>query len=101
MKHMALVLHFHFWPWEANKQAVTDKLVFTTHNEEAGNEKLRPVSCEVRAISSGPDQVTQIGWHMATSLIILTAFKICKNVNACQLHGEVSRKMWVSTKAGN
>lgn len=82
-----------------NKDAVREKLVFTTHTpEEAGNEKHDMQLCEkmgyfcglsideVRALTGIEDD------QFNHSLAALRFAKLANGVS--QLHGEVSRKMW-------
>ncbi len=82
-----------------NKQAVKDRLVFTTHTpEEAGNEKHDIDLCDKMGYFCGLplEDVRQLTGmdsdQFDHSLVALRFAKIANGVS--QLHGEVSRRMW-------
>lgn len=90
---------FHLYKKLGSKEAVKEKLVFTTHTpEEAGNEKHDIYLCEQMGYFNGIplDEVREIT-GMDGDLInhSLVALRFAKRANGVsKLHGEVSRKMW-------
>ena len=90
---------FYLYNKYGNKEAVKQKLVFTTHTpEEAGNEKHDIHLCERMSYFCGMSlervrEVTGITGDMFDhSLAALRFAKLANGVS--QLHGEVSRQMW-------
>ncbi|MBK6478037.1 MAG: alpha-glucan family phosphorylase [Saprospiraceae bacterium] len=90
---------FHLYKKLGSKEAVKEKLVFTTHTpEEAGNEKHDIYLCEQMGYFNGIplDEVREItgmdGDLLNHSLVALRFAKRANGVS--KLHGEVSRKMW-------
>ena len=95
----AISAAFYLYKKWGSKQAVKEKLVFTTHTpEEAGNEKHDIYLCEKMSYFCGIplDEVrslTDIKDDLFNhSLAALRFAKFSNGVS--QLHGEVSRKMW-------
>lgn len=95
----AISAAFYLYKKWGSKQAVKEKLVFTTHTpEEAGNEKHDIYLCEKMSYFCGIplDEVrslTDINDDLFNhSLAALRFAKFSNGVS--QLHGEVSRKMW-------
>lgn len=90
---------FYLYNKFGNKEAVKQKLVFTTHTpEEAGNEKHDIHLCDRMSYFCGMSlervrEVTGITGDMFDhSLAALRFAKLANGVS--QLHGEVSRQMW-------
>ena len=90
---------FYLYQKLGSKEAVKQKLVFTTHTpEEAGNEKHDIHLCERMSYFCGMSlervrEVTGItGDQFDHSLAALRLAKMANGVS--QLHGEVSRQMW-------
>ena len=90
---------FYLYKKFGNKEAVRDRLVFTTHTpEEAGNEKHDIHLCEKMSYFCGMklDEVRKLtgmeGDLFNHSLAALRFAKLANGVS--QLHGEVSRKLW-------
>jgi len=90
---------FYLYNKFGNKEAVKQKLVFTTHTpEEAGNEKHDIHLCERMSYFCGMSlervrEVTGItGDQFDHSLAALRFAKLANGVS--QLHGDVSRQMW-------
>lgn len=90
---------FYLYNKYGNKEAVKQKLVFTTHTpEEAGNEKHDIHLCERMSYFCGMSlervrEITGITGDMFDhSLAALRFAKLANGVS--QLHGEVSRQMW-------
>lgn len=90
---------FYLYNKFGNKEAVKQKLVFTTHTpEEAGNEKHDIHLCDRMSYFCGMSlervrEVTGITGDMLDhSLAALRFAKLANGVS--QLHGEVSRQMW-------
>lgn len=83
-----------------NKEAVKEKLVFTTHTpEEAGNEKHSLEMCHTMSYFSGfsKEEVKAIEGYGDESMFnhSLCALKMARMANGVsQLHGHVSREMW-------
>ena len=90
---------FYLYRKYGNKEAVKNKLVFTTHTpEEAGNEKHDLMLCEKMGYFCGLslDEVRDLtGTDDNMFNHSLAALRFAKLANGVsQLHGEVSRKMW-------
>ncbi len=90
---------FYLYKKLGSKEAVREKLVFTTHTpEEAGNEKHDISLCEKMSYFCGVplDEVRRLtgitGDQFDHSLTALRFARLANGVS--QLHGEVSRKMW-------
>ncbi len=83
-----------------NKEAVKEKLVFTTHTpEEAGNEKHSLEMCHTMSYFSGfsKEEVKAIEGYPEESVFnhSLCALKMARIANGVSaLHGKVSREMW-------
>jgi starch phosphorylase len=95
----AISAAFYLYKKLGSKEAVKQKLVFTTHTpEEAGNEKHDIHLCERMSYFCGLplDKVRQLtgitGDQFDHSLTALRFARLANGVS--QLHGEVSRKMW-------
>lgn len=90
---------FHLLNKLGSKEAVREKLVFTTHTpEEAGNEKHDIYMCERMGYFDGKDldevrEITGLKDDLFNhSLVALRFAKLANGVS--QLHGKVARKMW-------
>ncbi len=90
---------FYLYKKFGNKEAVRNRLVFTTHTpEEAGNEKHDIHLCEKMSYFCGLklDEVRKLtgmeGDLFNHSLAALRFARLANGVS--QLHGEVSRKLW-------
>jgi len=95
----AISAAFYLYKKWGTKQAVKEKLVFTTHTpEEAGNEKHDIHLCEKMSYFCGIplDEVRSLtGIKDDLFNHSLAALRFAKFSNGVsQLHGEVSRKMW-------
>jgi len=95
----AISAAFYLYKKWGSKQAVKEKLVFTTHTpEEAGNEKHDIHLCEKMSYFCGvPLEEVRTLTGMKDDLFnhSLAALRFAKFSNGVsQLHGEVSRKMW-------
>jgi starch phosphorylase len=95
----AISAAFYLYKKWGTKQAVKEKLVFTTHTpEEAGNEKHDIYLCEKMSYFCGIplDEVRSLtGIKDDLFNHSLAALRFAKFSNGVsQLHGEVSRKMW-------
>jgi glycogen phosphorylase len=95
----AISAAFYLYKKLGSKEAIKQKLVFTTHTpEEAGNEKHDIHLCERMSYFCGLplDKVRQLtgitGDQFDHSLTALRFARLANGVS--QLHGEVSRKMW-------
>ncbi len=90
---------FHLYNKFGSKEAVKEKLIFTTHTpEEAGNEKHDIYLCEQMGYFEGLPiekvrELTNITDDQFNHSLV--ALRFARRANGVsQLHGEVSRKMW-------
>ncbi|MEO6668917.1 MAG: alpha-glucan family phosphorylase [Ferruginibacter sp.] len=97
--HAASAIFYLYKKYGNDKEAVRQRLVFTTHTpEEAGNEKHEIHLCEKMGYFCGMplDEVRKLTGmdtdQFDHSLVALRFAKLANGVS--QLHGEVSRKMW-------